>query len=155
LASQEERKEARNKKLEAQREREKKRTECMRAVKDPLVMNSRAVQKMNLTVAAVICDAPLNDLQLFKACHEYGSTSVTISKAATSTLGRHLWYLGEELVHRHQSWGIGGRDPQILKWGSWRGLRVVEGVVSGLLRSKGEGREPRTPRFQTRLTPLS
>jgi hypothetical protein len=38
--------------------------------------------------------------------------------------------------------------PQILKWG------VVEGMVSGLLRSKGEGREPRTPSFQTRLTPL-
>jgi hypothetical protein len=31
----------------------------------------------------------------------------------------------------------------------------VEGVVSGLLRSKGEGREPRTPSFQTRLTPLT
>jgi hypothetical protein len=31
---------------------------------------------------------------------------------------------------------------------------VVEGVVSGLLHSKGEGREPRTPSFQTRLTPL-
>jgi hypothetical protein len=30
----------------------------------------------------------------------------------------------------------------------------VEGVVSGLSRSKEEGREPRTPSFQTRLTPL-
>jgi hypothetical protein len=102
----EKRQETRNwKHRESGRKREQK---CMRAVKDPLVMNSRAVQKMNLTVATVICDAPLNDLQLFKACHEYGSTSVTISKEAASTLGRHLWYLGEELVHRHQSWGIGG-----------------------------------------------
>jgi hypothetical protein len=33
-------------------------------------------------------------------------------------------------------------------------MGVVEGMVSGLLRSKGEGREPRTPSFQTRLTPL-
>jgi hypothetical protein len=30
----------------------------------------------------------------------------------------------------------------------------VESVVSGLLRSHGEGREPRTPSFQTTLTPL-
>jgi hypothetical protein len=30
----------------------------------------------------------------------------------------------------------------------------VEDVVSGLLRSNGERREPRTPSFQTRLTPL-
>jgi hypothetical protein len=28
------------------------------------------------------------------------------------------------------------------------GLGLVEGVVSGLLRSKGEGREPRTPVFK-------
>jgi hypothetical protein len=41
-----------------------------------------------------------------------------------------------------------GRDPQDFEMG------VVEDVVSGLLRSKGEGREPRTPSFQTRLTPL-
>jgi hypothetical protein len=34
------------------------------------------------------------------------------------------------------------------------GVGVVEGVVSDLLRSKGEGWEPRTPSFQTRLTPL-
>jgi hypothetical protein len=54
-------------------------------------------------------------------------------------------------THRRQSWGLGVVTPQILKW---RGLGVVEGVVSGLLRSKGEGREPGTPSFQTRLTPL-
>jgi hypothetical protein len=50
-------------------------------------------------------------------------------------------------IHRRQSWGVGVVTPQILKWGggSWRGVGVVEGVVSGLLRSKGEGREPRTP----------
>jgi hypothetical protein len=52
--------------------------------------------------------------------------------------------------------GVGGRDPQILKWGSWRWVvGVVEGVVSGLLRNKGEGREPTTPSFQTILTPLA
>ena len=50
------------------------------------------------TTSTNACDAPLNDLELFKACHKYSSTSVIISKAATSTLGRHLWYLGEELV---------------------------------------------------------
>jgi hypothetical protein len=50
--------------------------------------------------------------------------------------------------------GLGVVTPQILKWGSWRGLGVVEGMVSGLLCSKGEGREPRTPSFQTRFTPL-
>jgi hypothetical protein len=53
--------------------------------------------------------------------------------------------------HRRQSWGVRGSDPQILKW---EVVGVVEGVVSGLLRSKREGREPRTPSFQTRLTPL-
>jgi hypothetical protein len=31
------------------------------------------------------------------------------------------------------------------------GLGVVEGVVSGLLRSKGEGREPRTPQFSNQI----
>jgi hypothetical protein len=41
--------------------------------------------------------------------------------------------------------------PQILKWGSWRGVGVVEGVVSGLLRSKGEGREPRTPQISNQI----
>jgi hypothetical protein len=36
--------------------------------------------------------------------------------------------------------------------GSWRGVRgVVEGVVSGLLRSEGEGREPRTPQFSNQI----
>jgi hypothetical protein len=40
--------------------------------------------------------------------------------------------------------GGGGRDPQILKWG-------VVGVVSGLLRSKREGREPRTPQFSNQI----
>jgi hypothetical protein len=34
------------------------------------------------------------------------------------------------------------------------GVGVVESVVSGLLRSEGEGREPTTPSFQTRSTPL-
>jgi hypothetical protein len=46
---------------------------------------------------------------------------------------------------------VGGRDPQILKWGSWRGVGVVEGVVSGLLRGKGEGREPRTRQFSNQI----
>jgi hypothetical protein len=47
--------------------------------------------------------------------------------------------------HRRQSWGVGGRDPQDFEVG------VVEGVVSGLLRSKGEGREPRTPQFSNQI----
>jgi hypothetical protein len=38
--------------------------------------------------------------------------------------------------------GLGIVTPQIL---------VVEGVVSGLLRSKGEGREPRTPQFSNQI----
>jgi hypothetical protein len=31
------------------------------------------------------------------------------------------------------------------------GWGVVEGVVSGLLRSNGEGREPRTPQFSNQI----
>jgi hypothetical protein len=47
-------------------------------------------------------------------------------------------------MHRRQSWG--GRDPPDFEVGVMEGgWGVVEGVVSGLLRSKGEGREPRTP----------
>lgn len=42
------------------------------------------------TTSTNACDAPLNDLQLFKVCHQYSSVSASISKAATSTLGRHL-----------------------------------------------------------------
>jgi hypothetical protein len=38
--------------------------------------------------------------------------------------------------------GVGGRDPKIL---------VMEGVVSGLLRSKGEDGNPGPPSLQTRL----
>jgi hypothetical protein len=60
------------------------------------------------------------------------------------------------LWHRRQAWGLGGRDhPDFEVGGRGGGLGVVEGVVSGLLRSKGEGREPRTPSFQTRLTPMA
>jgi hypothetical protein len=54
-------------------------------------------------------------------------------------------------------WGW-GRDPRDFEvgvrgggWGSWRGLGVVEGVVSGILYSKGEGREPRTPQFSNQI----
>jgi len=32
--------------------------------------------------------------------------------------------------HRRQSWGIGGRDPQILSWVSWGFQGVVRGVVN-------------------------
>jgi hypothetical protein len=41
--------------------------------------------------------------------------------------------------------GLGVVTPQILKW------VVVEGVVSGLLCSKGKGQEPRTPQFSNQI----
>jgi hypothetical protein len=44
-----------------------------------------------------------------------------------------------------QSWGVGDRDRPDFEVG------VVEGVVSGLLRSKEEGREPRTPQFSNQI----
>jgi hypothetical protein len=50
--------------------------------------------------------------------------------------------------------GLGVVTTQILKWGGGVvevGWGVVEGVVSGLSRSKGEGREPRTPQFSNQF----
>jgi hypothetical protein len=40
---------------------------------------------------------------------------------------------------------VGGRGAGL------GGGGVVEGVVTGLLRSKGEGREPRTPQFSNQI----
>jgi hypothetical protein len=74
-----------------------------------------------------------------------GDDTMTSSQATVVYLTALESAVSVSSCHRRQSWGVGGRDPQILKWGSWRGLGVVEGVVSGLLRSKGEGREPRIP----------
>jgi hypothetical protein len=46
------------------------------------------------------------------------------------------------IAHRRQSWGLGVVTPHIL---------VMEGVVSGLLRSKGEGKGTQDPQFSNQF----
>jgi hypothetical protein len=67
----------------------------------------------------------------FSLSHEFSTSALVIQSVRDISKMRGG-------AHRRQSWGVGGRDPQILKWGSWGGVvwGVVEGVVSGLLRSK-------------------
>jgi hypothetical protein len=47
--------------------------------------------------------------------------------------------------------GLGVVTPRFCSGGRGGGSGVVEGVVSDLLRSKGEGREPRTPQFSNQI----
>lgn len=44
------------------------------------------------------CDAPVNDLNFIQALHSYKMTSDTVSNVALAAIGRHLWYLSEELA---------------------------------------------------------
>ena len=42
--------------------------------------------------------APMNDLKLIESIKEYGAYNKAVSDSALKTLGRHLWYLTEEVV---------------------------------------------------------
>jgi len=44
------------------------------------------------------CNAPVNDLNFIQALHSYKMTSDTVSNVALAAIGRHLWYLSEELA---------------------------------------------------------
>lgn len=44
------------------------------------------------------CDAPINDLSLIQSLTNYRTTSKIIADTGIAALGRHLWYLGQELV---------------------------------------------------------
>lgn len=44
------------------------------------------------------CDAPLNDINLIQLLTNYRTTSDVISAAGHRSMGRHLWYLGQELT---------------------------------------------------------
>ena len=44
------------------------------------------------------CDAPFNDLSLIQSLTKYSATSKVISTTALKAIGRHLWYLGEEMA---------------------------------------------------------
>jgi hypothetical protein len=46
----------------------------------------------------VTCDAPVNDLQLFKQLKQYAVVNKGVSEAALKKLENHLWYVGPELV---------------------------------------------------------
>ena len=43
-------------------------------------------------------DAPVNDLQLWSDLHEYRKLDPAVAEAAITTLGRHLWYVTEEVT---------------------------------------------------------
>ena len=44
------------------------------------------------------CDAPVNDLQLFKHIKQYVEVNKVVSDTALKKLEHHLWYVGPELV---------------------------------------------------------
>jgi len=44
------------------------------------------------------CDAPVNDLRLIQQLTQYRATSDAISSSGLRAVGRHLWYLGQELT---------------------------------------------------------
>jgi len=46
----------------------------------------------------VPCDAPVNDLLLFRQIVQYGTVSKQVSDAAKKKLDNHFWYLGPELI---------------------------------------------------------
>ena len=53
----------------------------------------------NLSYTAPIASsAPVNDIHLFSTLIEYGSSDSIVAKAALKAIGRHMWYLNEELV---------------------------------------------------------
>ena len=48
--------------------------------------------------ASIGCDAPANDLEMFRKLLEFSKTDPVIGEAALAILTRHTWYLQEEVV---------------------------------------------------------
>lgn len=44
------------------------------------------------------CDAPINDLTLIQSLLDYRTASDAVSSSGIRAIGRHLWYLGQELT---------------------------------------------------------
>ena len=44
------------------------------------------------------CDAPVNDLEMFKKLHKYSNTDPEVAESVLAVLCRHTWYLQEETI---------------------------------------------------------
>ena len=66
-------------------------------LRDLCIFYARVYVK-NWISAPLAVKAPSNDLHLYKDLEAYRTVNKGISEATTKKMGRHLWYLSEELV---------------------------------------------------------
>lgn len=91
--------------------------------------------------APLAVKAPNNDLSLYKDLEAYKTINKGISETTTEKMGRHLWYLSEELV------ALSLFDDNVTE-------NVKEEIVEVIKRNDDEDQEPPTKRVTVALSNL-